>query len=928
MNNNTSVERAGLYILFVCLAVFFFIIACSESNNPPMIPENPQVDIQTGDRTVYLLTWECSDPEGDPLTYDVYLGIPDSLIPVSLSQGDESYAAAGLEYETIYYWKVTARDDHGNTTDSPYWQFTTIDAPNNAPAVPHDPIPNDGSVDRSISISLSWSCEDPDEDSLTYDVYFGNDSLPPPVSSGQTETTYDPPGDLEYQATYYWRVVSHDPEGESATSSIWSFSTMDSPNHAPDTPSGPNPANNASDQEIDIDLSWNCGDQDGDTLTYDVYFGNDSLPPSVSSGQTETTYDPPGDLEYQATYYWRIVSHDPEGESATSSIWSFSTMESPNHAPDSPSGPNPANNASDQEIDIDLSWNCGDQDGDTLTYDVFFGDSDPPPTAVSNQLGKTFDPEGDLDYSTTYFWKIIARDSHGETTEGPIWSFSTVTNAPPTNPFNPIPPNGADHLPVHVTLAWNSYDADGDPLTFDIYLGTELPPPMIATDYADSFFSIPDSLEPATLYHWNVVARDNHGQTSGTDYWSFSTATRPGDPYNPSPADAAADQDLVTWFRWDCDNPDSMADLVYDVYLDNVNPPMNLIYENCDRSNLIVGYQNLYPEYLFEYNSTYYWKIVAKDSIGITNPNSQVWTFDTRILTGNIESISSYDTQAPARDIFMQGDFIYIANFTDGLYIVDISDPLSPLYAGHYEMPRYAEGVQVAGDYAYIAGGVQNGLLIVNVSDPAYPFLAGSLDVSYNSDIFVSGNYAYISDIYTEKFHIANISDPANPFIVSTFNAPDAVQDAFVENNYAYLALESYGMCVLDISNPSQPRSVSTVPTEAAAIGVYVKDGYAYLSEHTWGGLDIIDISDPSAPFIVGQLSLPYGCDRPFVLDGYAYLPCGDFGIRVADVSDPAIPRLVASYDSLELPSRILVHQGYMYVGDREPTIDIMRFEP
>lgn len=43
---------------------------------------------------------------------------------------------------------------------------------------------------------------------------------------------------------------------------------------------------------------------DGDTVTYDVYFGTSSPPPLVSSAQAAATYDP-GTLSYSTTYYWR-----------------------------------------------------------------------------------------------------------------------------------------------------------------------------------------------------------------------------------------------------------------------------------------------------------------------------------------------------------------------------------------------------------------------------------------------------------------------------------------------------------------------------------------------------------------------------------------------------------------------------------------------
>ena len=95
-----------------------------------------------------------------------------------------------------------------------------------------------------------------------------------------------------------------------------------------------------------------------------------------------------------------------------------------NHKPDLPFNPNPADNATGQSKNTDISWECTDPDNDPLTFDVYFGSENPPPVAVSNQSEFTFSP-GTLMENTQYFWKIIARDDHGNETEGPVWSFTT-----------------------------------------------------------------------------------------------------------------------------------------------------------------------------------------------------------------------------------------------------------------------------------------------------------------------------------------------------------------------------------------------------------------------------------------------------------------------------------------------------------------------
>jgi uncharacterized protein (TIGR02145 family) len=93
-----------------------------------------------------------------------------------------------------------------------------------APSIPKDLEPFDGSKNKSLNTTLSWSCTDPENDPLTFDVYFGNINPPPPLSITQTGTTYNP-GLLSYSSLYFWKIVAHDNKGNSAHSPVWSFST-------------------------------------------------------------------------------------------------------------------------------------------------------------------------------------------------------------------------------------------------------------------------------------------------------------------------------------------------------------------------------------------------------------------------------------------------------------------------------------------------------------------------------------------------------------------------------------------------------------------------------------------------------------------------------------------------------------------------------
>jgi len=77
-----------------------------------------------------------------------------------------------------------------------------------------------------------------------------------------------------------------------------------------------------------------------------------------------------------------------------------------------PSNPSPLNNAINQNTSLTLSWYSSDPDEDPLTYDIYLGTNNPPTNKVStSQTAKSYNATN-LSNSTTYFWKIIAKDDH------------------------------------------------------------------------------------------------------------------------------------------------------------------------------------------------------------------------------------------------------------------------------------------------------------------------------------------------------------------------------------------------------------------------------------------------------------------------------------------------------------------------------------
>ena len=99
-----------------------------------------------------------------------------------------------------------------------------------------------------------------------------------------------------------------------------------------------------------------------------------------------------------------------------------------NSPPNQPGSPSPADDATGVSIGADLSWTGGDPDGHTVTYDVYFGTSTSPPLVSDDQVATTYDP-ATMSYDTHYYWKVVATDNHGASTEGPVWGFTTEVDS-------------------------------------------------------------------------------------------------------------------------------------------------------------------------------------------------------------------------------------------------------------------------------------------------------------------------------------------------------------------------------------------------------------------------------------------------------------------------------------------------------------------
>ena len=215
---------------------------------------------------------------------------------------------------------------------------------------------------------------------------------------------------------------------------------------------------------------------------------------------------------------------------------------------------------------------------------------------------------------------------------------------------------------------------------------------------------------------------------------------------------------------------------------------------------------------------------------------------------------------------------------------------------GHYDTAGNAYGVEVSGDYSYIADR-ENGLVVIDISDPENPYKVGGCDTNDAIQVAVNNGYAYIAD-GNHGLVVVNISDPENPHYAGGYDTDGMAWGVAVDGSYAYIADDDKGLVVVDVSDPENPQFAGHYNPTGYSRDVVVRGNYAYVAA-SYRGLVIIDVSNPENPRFVNRYDTP-GQARGIALSGdYAYVGDQDNGLVIVDVSDPENPRLAANYDEI-----------------------------
>ncbi len=287
-----------------------------------------------------------------------------------------------------------------------------------------------------------------------------------------------------------------------------------------------------------------------------------------------------------------------------------------------------------------------------------------------------------------------------------------------------------------------------------------------------------------------------------------------------------------------------------------------------------------------------------------------------RAQTTTLELVARLDV--PAALVELAGDYAYVAG-GETLQVVDVSDPARPAALGTFTAPGPIWAFHVAAPHVYLTAGLE-GLYVIDVSDPRAPALAGTHQTAGQAlGVTTSGTTALVVNLMT-GLEVVDLSDEAAPVLLQTQETPGYQWGIAGAGSRVLVVDQPSGVHLFDLSDPEAPVKQGVYVTEQPAQSVVLGDrGRAYVVYARTGRLEILDVADPAAPRLAGsyQPARSSGRFQRVAVERFTLVvPVGEDGIEVVDVSDPAAPTLAAAHDTPGNAQGAAISGDIVAVGD------------
>ncbi len=490
----------------------------------PLKPLTPALVSPADNATDITLTPTLSWSASDICSYTYHLQVAKDTtstnIIADVYTNLTSRTLSTLELNTDYYWHVKSLNPVDSSEYTAYRKFTTFQQQPPAPTLAS---PAAGDTNQSPTGALIWNAALYTE---FYHLQIATDQNFTPLSlvvndSTLTNVSYTPSA-LTNCKWYYWRVSAKNGAGKSDFSTTWSFKVQTA---VPGIPNQISPYNTQDSLSEMVRLTWNKADICTQKYFYHVS-RSASFTDTVVMGQTTDTTFVIGPIPGNVYFYWHVQAVNFLGSGSFSPTWQFHTTIS---RPTVPALLSPADSITDMPSGFTLMW---DSAAFATSYriqvalDIYFANLKVNDSTIIRQPGilpsKTI---SSLLNSTTYYWRVNAKNQIGISAWSTVWRFTTLF--PPAAPELNIPYNGATEVPITPQFDW-SIAQRADLYRLQVAEDTEFSRPIF-DDSTISILSwqITNPLKSLSKYYWRVRGKNSVGWGAWSSVNNFTT-TRTG----------------------------------------------------------------------------------------------------------------------------------------------------------------------------------------------------------------------------------------------------------------------------------------------------------------------------------------------------------------------------------------------------------------
>jgi hypothetical protein len=240
---------------------------------------------------------------------------------------------------------------------------------------------------------------------------------------------------------------------------------------------------------------------------------------------------------------------------------------------------------------------------------------------------------------------------------------------------------------------------------------------------------------------------------------------------------------------------------------------------------------------------------------------------------------------------------LYLLGAQNQTIVLDISNPAHPAFLASYPNPGfympYVHDAYIRDNIGFMNCGF-DGLWVVDFSNPASPVLLGTMSsyigAGYNHSGWLSkdGHYYYMLDeTHGSPVKVVDVSDYTDLKVVATIDASSAPSqiphNALIRGNHLFVSYYYDGLQVFDISNPLAPQRIAYYDTYPG------QNGYSYAG--AWGVNPLL----PSGNILISDIQTGLwvfeALDLSFVATETSFDVCAgetvSFDLHIGDIFSP-----------------------------------------